>query len=179
MELTPQSARSPTSPFRYTSNPQPLYEYPSPAQSDSRYRSTESLQGLGLYSCPMTGSAVENGGSVTQVQPSTATSNWQTTALHHHHLNLLQISFQRSMILMLPFIQQYQQLLKVMIYTQHRAQKLPCFQLHQSHPATRPNVLPFHQLQLQKSSPRPVRSILTRHELRWRTISTLRQAASQ
>jgi hypothetical protein len=84
MELTPQSARSPTSPFRYTSNPQPLYEYPSPAQSDSRYRSTESLQGLGLYSCPMTGSTVENGGSVTQVQPSTATSNWQTTTLHHH-----------------------------------------------------------------------------------------------
>jgi hypothetical protein len=82
MELTPQS-RSPTSPFRYTSNSQPLYEYPSPAQSDSRYRSTDSLQGLGLYSCPMSGSSVEDGGSVTQ--SSSATNNWPTTGTAQHH----------------------------------------------------------------------------------------------
>ena len=81
MELTPQSTRSPTSPFRYTSNPQPLYEYPSPAQSDSRYRSTDSLQGLGLYSCPMSGSNVESGGSVTHVQSSSATNNWPSSTV--------------------------------------------------------------------------------------------------
>jgi hypothetical protein len=81
MELTPQS-RSPTSPFRYTSTSQPLYEYPSPAQSDSRYRSTDSLQGLGLYSCPMSGSTVEERGSVT-TQSSSAT-NWPTTGTLQH-----------------------------------------------------------------------------------------------
>ena len=82
MELTPQS-RSPTSPFRYTSNSQPLYEYPSPAQSDSRYRSTDSLQGLGLYSCPMSGSTVEERGSVT-TESSSATHNWPTTGTLQH-----------------------------------------------------------------------------------------------
>jgi hypothetical protein len=87
MDLTPQSSdRSPTSPFRYTSsNPQPLYDYPSPAQSDSRfdsrYRSTDTLPGLGLY-CPMSGSQGEDSGS--QVQASAATNSWPTTALHHH-----------------------------------------------------------------------------------------------
>jgi len=81
MELTPQSNRSPTSPFRYNSAPQPLYEYPSPAQSDSPYKSTESLQGLGLYSCTMYGSSsvVENPSAVTQVPSSTATNAWPTT----------------------------------------------------------------------------------------------------
>lgn len=83
MDLTPQSARSPTSPARYTSNPQPLYEYPSPAQSDSRYRSTDSLQGLGLYSCSMPGSTDGNSGSVTDVQPAASTNNWPTTSLQH------------------------------------------------------------------------------------------------
>ncbi|KAG0651323.1 Cell wall transcription factor ACE2 [Hyphodiscus hymeniophilus] len=81
MDLTPQS-RSPTSPFRYTSNSQPLYEYPSPVQSESRYRSTDSLQGLGLYSCQMPGSAVEEGGSV--AQSSSATNSWPTTSSHEH-----------------------------------------------------------------------------------------------
>lgn len=83
MDLTPQSARSPTSPLRYNSNPQPLYEYPSPAHSDSRYRSTESLQGLGLYSCQMPGSTIRNGGSVIHVQSSTTPHSWATTALQH------------------------------------------------------------------------------------------------
>jgi hypothetical protein len=83
MDLTPQSARSPTSPARYSSNPQPLYEYPSPAQSDSRYRSTDSLQGLGLYSCQMSGSTDGDSGSVTEHQPSAATNNWPTTSLQH------------------------------------------------------------------------------------------------
>lgn len=81
MDLTPQSARSPASPFRYTSNPQPIYEYPSPAQSDSRYRSTDSLQGIGLYSVP--GSTDGNSGPVTQVQPSSGPNNWSTAALQH------------------------------------------------------------------------------------------------
>lgn len=78
MELTPQSARSPTSPFRYPSNPQPLYEYPSPAHSDSHYKPTEQLQGLGLYSCPMSGSPVESNGSVPPLPSSTATNSWPT-----------------------------------------------------------------------------------------------------
>ena len=80
MELTPQS-RSPTSPFRYTST-QPLYEYPSPAQSDSRYRSTDSLQGLGVYSCPMPESTVEEG----LAEPSSsATNSWLTAGTLQHH----------------------------------------------------------------------------------------------
>jgi hypothetical protein len=83
MDLTPQSARSPKSPYRYPSNPQPLYEYPSPAQSDSRYKSTDSLQGLGVYSGAMSGSTVENSSSVTHDQSSTATNAWPTTALQH------------------------------------------------------------------------------------------------
>ncbi|KAL2069796.1 hypothetical protein VTL71DRAFT_14475 [Oculimacula yallundae] len=77
MDLTPQSARSPASPYRYASNSQTLYEYPSPAQSDSQYRSTESLQGLGLYTCPISGSNNE-GGSV-QLPP--VTNNWPTSNL--------------------------------------------------------------------------------------------------
>ena len=81
MELTPQS-RSPTSPFRYTSNSQPIYEYPSPAQSDSQYRSTDSLQGLGLYSCPMSESTLEEGGLAGQ--SSSATNNWPTTSTLQH-----------------------------------------------------------------------------------------------
>jgi hypothetical protein len=84
--MTPQSARSPTSPFRYTaSNPQPLYEYPSPARSDSRYRSTDSLQGLGLYSCPMSGSNGETDGTVMDAQSPQATNNssWPTAGAQH------------------------------------------------------------------------------------------------
>lgn len=86
MELTPQS-RSPTSPFRYTSNPQPLYEYPSPARSDSRYASTDSLQGLGLYSCPLSGSNSEIDGTVMDGQSPPATNNsnrnWPTSGVQH------------------------------------------------------------------------------------------------
>ena len=81
MELTPRS-RSPTSPFRYPSNSQPLHGYPSPAQSDSRYQSTDSLQGLGLYSCQMSKSIAEGGGLVTQ--SSSATSDWPTTGGQQH-----------------------------------------------------------------------------------------------
>jgi hypothetical protein len=75
-------SHSPTSPYRHTSTSQPLYEYPSPAQSDSRYRSTDSLQGLGLYSCQMSGSTAEDGGSVTQ--SSSATNNWPTTGTQQY-----------------------------------------------------------------------------------------------
>lgn len=85
MELTPQSTCSPISPNRYISDPQPLYEYPSPAQSDSRFRSTESLPGLGLYSCQMSGSTVEETNSGSEVQPSTATNEWTTTNIQHRN----------------------------------------------------------------------------------------------
>ncbi|KAH8597894.1 hypothetical protein B0O99DRAFT_592442 [Bisporella sp. PMI_857] len=85
MDLTPQSARSPT-PLSYSSNPEPLYEYPSPAQSDSRYRSTESHPGIGLYPCPMTGSPVEEAvGSNSSVQASIATNEWANTILQQHN----------------------------------------------------------------------------------------------
>jgi len=88
MELTPQSTRSPTPPFIYNTNPQPLFEYPSPAQSDSRYnKSTDSLQGLGLYSCPAPGS-IENEGTEPNVQsPSTATNSWANTTLQQQRRN--------------------------------------------------------------------------------------------
>ena len=82
MDLTPQSSRSPASPFRYTSTPQPLYEYPSPAQSDSRYRSTDSLPGLGLYSCPMPGSQVEESEALHAQAPASSHS-WQGSIDHH------------------------------------------------------------------------------------------------
>ena len=76
MELTPQSARSPT-PLSYASNPEPLYEYPSPAQSDSRLRSTEPLPGTGLYSCSMPGSIVEGSlNSQSNIQAPAATNDW-------------------------------------------------------------------------------------------------------
>ncbi|KAG9232210.1 hypothetical protein BJ875DRAFT_92046 [Amylocarpus encephaloides] len=85
MDLTPQSTRSPTSPFRYPSTSQPLYEYPSPAHSDSHHKRPEPLlQGLGLYSCQMSASPVDNGGSVaTQLPSTTAANNWPTTSLQH------------------------------------------------------------------------------------------------
>jgi hypothetical protein len=82
MELTPQSSRSPASPFRYPQTPQPLYEYPSPAQSDSRYRSTDSLPGLGIYSCPMPTAAVEEGEVLHAQGP--ASAGWPTAAPNHH-----------------------------------------------------------------------------------------------
>jgi hypothetical protein len=92
MELAPQSGtRSPTSPFQYNTNSQPLYDYPSPAQSDSRYRPTDSLQGLGLYSCPVPSSmslssTVEERGSATLPQSSSASSSWPTTTpMPHRH----------------------------------------------------------------------------------------------
>jgi hypothetical protein len=80
MEMTPQSSRSPTSPYQYSSNSQPIYEYPSPAQSDSRYRSTDSLQGLGLYSCQMSNSPVDNG-PVTSIPSPSSSNNWANTTL--------------------------------------------------------------------------------------------------
>lgn len=83
MDLTPQSSRSPASPFRYTPTPQPLYEYPSPAQSDSRYRSTDSLPALGLYSCPMPGSQVEESEAL-QSQAPTSTHAWPAASLDQH-----------------------------------------------------------------------------------------------
>ncbi|KAF7908861.1 hypothetical protein EAE99_011650 [Botrytis elliptica] len=87
MELTPQSTRSPTPPFTFSGHSQPLFEYPSPAQSDSRYRSTDSIQGLGLYSCSIPGSppamdnqdaSSESGGS-----SSVITNHWADTPLQH------------------------------------------------------------------------------------------------
>ncbi|KAF7891103.1 uncharacterized protein EAF02_001428 [Botrytis sinoallii] len=87
MELTPQSTRSPTPPFTFSGHSQPLFEYPSPAQSDSRYRSTDSIQGLGLYSCSIPGSppamdnqdaSSESGGS-----SSVMTNHWADTPLQH------------------------------------------------------------------------------------------------
>lgn len=80
--MTPQSARSPT-PLSYSSNPEPHYEYPSPAQSDSRFRSTEPLPGIGLYSCSMPGSTVEESlnNSRSNIQVSTATNDWANTTL--------------------------------------------------------------------------------------------------
>lgn len=84
MEMTPQSSGSPTSPFRYNSNPQPLYEYPSPAQSDSRFRSPDSLPAMGLYSCPLPGSTVEDEGPGSHVQAPTATNNWPTASINQH-----------------------------------------------------------------------------------------------
>ncbi|TGO24132.1 hypothetical protein BPAE_0111g00140 [Botrytis paeoniae] len=87
MELTPQSTRSPTPSFTFSGHSQPLFEYPSPAQSDSRYRSTDSIQGLGLYSCSIPGSppamdnqdaSSESGGS-----SSVITNHWADTPLQH------------------------------------------------------------------------------------------------
>ncbi|RFU31417.1 hypothetical protein B7463_g4956, partial [Scytalidium lignicola] len=77
MELTPQS-RSPRSPYHYdTSNTQNLYEYPSPAHSDSRYPSTESIRDLALYSAQMsTASGGGNCGAVPQQLQSSAATNW-------------------------------------------------------------------------------------------------------
>lgn len=83
MELTPQSTRSPSPPFRYASNNQSLYEYPSPAQSDSRYRSTDSLQGLGLYSCPISESSLEHNGPVSSIAAAND-NNWSTTGNIQH-----------------------------------------------------------------------------------------------
>ncbi|KAG9248028.1 hypothetical protein BJ878DRAFT_99252 [Calycina marina] len=83
MELTPQSARSPT-PLSYHSNPESLYEYPSPAQSDSRFRSTEPIPGTGLYSCSMPGSNVEeslNSGANMHIS---ATNDWAHTTLQQN-----------------------------------------------------------------------------------------------
>jgi hypothetical protein len=81
MELTPRSIRSPSP---YTSNPQPLYEYPSP-QSDSRFRSTDSLPGLGLYSCQMSGSVsgepTVNGSGTNHIHAS-PTTDWSLQAQH-------------------------------------------------------------------------------------------------
>lgn len=88
MELTPQSTRSPTPPFTFSGNSQPLFEYPSPAQSDSRYRSTDSIQGLGLYTCSMSGSppAMDNqdASSESGGPPSVTTNNWTDTTLQSH-----------------------------------------------------------------------------------------------
>lgn len=82
MELTPQSIRSPSSPSRYTSNPQqPFYEYPSP-KSDSHFRSTDdTFPGIGLYSCQMSGSTAED----QSLQLSTSTANWANSHLQGHH----------------------------------------------------------------------------------------------
>jgi len=80
MDLTPQSVRSPT-PLSYASNPEPIYEYPSPAQSDSHFRSTDSLPGVGLYSCH--GEDVV--GSRSNIQASNGTNDWSTVPLQHHN----------------------------------------------------------------------------------------------
>ena len=73
MELTPHSTKSPKSPFRFP-NTHPLYDYPSPARSDLRYRSAESIQGLGLFTDAMVGSTVQNGGLGTHDHSTEATN---------------------------------------------------------------------------------------------------------
>ncbi|RDW75111.1 C2H2 and C2HC zinc finger-2 [Coleophoma cylindrospora] len=83
MELTPHSTHSPNSPYHYPSDSQPVYEYPSPAQSDSRHKSTESLQGLALYSCQMSSSSSTADGSTVPHLASSAPTNWPTAALQH------------------------------------------------------------------------------------------------
>ncbi|KAL3421945.1 epithelial zinc-finger EZF protein [Phlyctema vagabunda] len=78
MDLTPQSIRSPGSPYHHK---QPAYEYPSPALSSSRYnRSSESLQGLGLYSCQMSNTSTMDDAAVPQLQSSSAAS-WQASSI--------------------------------------------------------------------------------------------------
>ncbi|TAQ83058.1 hypothetical protein B7494_g8618 [Chlorociboria aeruginascens] len=89
MDLTPQSTGSPNSSFPYPPHPQPLYEYPSPAHTDPRYRSTESLQGLALYPEQMADSRVENGDQppAPHLPSSTGThsssNHWSSTILQH------------------------------------------------------------------------------------------------
>lgn len=54
-----------------------MYDYPSPARSDSRYRSAGSIQGLGLFAVAMVESTVENNGMGPQDHPSVSTnSTW-------------------------------------------------------------------------------------------------------
>ncbi|ESZ94710.1 hypothetical protein SBOR_4904 [Sclerotinia borealis F-4128] len=85
MELTPQSTRSPTPSFTFSGNSQPLFEYPSPAQSDSRYRSTDCGQSLGLYSCSMSGSPPvmehQDASSESGGPSSVTTNNWADATL--------------------------------------------------------------------------------------------------
>ncbi|PBP25751.1 putative Transcriptional regulator prz1 [Diplocarpon rosae] len=81
MDMTPQSSRSSASPYRYTSDPQPLYEYPSPAQTDSPYQSTDSHQDLGLY-CYPDSTDVESSDFSTDIPPPPVTNNWPTNDLH-------------------------------------------------------------------------------------------------
>ncbi|APA15603.1 hypothetical protein SS1G_09588 [Sclerotinia sclerotiorum 1980 UF-70] len=85
MELTPQSTRSLTPPFTFSGNSQPLFEYPSPAQSESRYGSTDSIQGLELYSCPMSGSPPAMGNQDASLESgglsSVTSDNWADTTL--------------------------------------------------------------------------------------------------
>lgn len=87
MDLTPQSTRSPTPPFTFSGNSQPLFEYPSPAQSDSRYRSTDCIQGLGLYSCSISGSPPvmdnQDACSESEVSSSITTNHWADAPLQN------------------------------------------------------------------------------------------------
>lgn len=76
MELTPHCAKSPKSPFRFPDS-NPIYDYPSPARSDTRYRSTDSIHGLGLFTVAMAESTVENNGLGAQDHSSISTnSTW-------------------------------------------------------------------------------------------------------
>ncbi|KAK2627947.1 hypothetical protein QTJ16_002593 [Diplocarpon rosae] len=84
MDMTPQSSRSSASPYRYTSDPHPLYEYPSPAQSDSPYQSTNSHQDLGLYCYPVS-TDVESSDFSTDIPPPPVTNDWPTNDLHSDH----------------------------------------------------------------------------------------------
>ncbi|KAM3079670.1 hypothetical protein ACMFMG_006083 [Clarireedia jacksonii] len=86
MEMTPQSTRSPTPPFAYQNDTQPLFGYPSPAQSDSRYKSTDPVQGLGVYSCSIVGSSTMDGHdarSEPHGQSLEATSHWLNTTIQN------------------------------------------------------------------------------------------------
>ncbi|CAL3962520.1 unnamed protein product [Diplocarpon coronariae] len=81
MDMTPQSSRSSASPYRYASDSQPLYEYPSPAQSDSPYQPTDSLQDLGLCCYPVP-TDFKSSDSSTDIPPPPVTSNWPTDDPH-------------------------------------------------------------------------------------------------
>jgi hypothetical protein len=83
MDLTPQSSRSPASPYLYPVDSQPLYEYPSPALS-SQYLLEDTFEGLGIFRCDMSEATlnVEEAGSASNAPSPHAENGWQTTVQH-------------------------------------------------------------------------------------------------
>jgi hypothetical protein len=79
--------RSSSSPAPYRSQGQPVFDYPSPAHSDSHFtlKYTAPPQGLGVYGCRMSESFSDSEESMTAMtaMPSSDTAtNWPTPALH-------------------------------------------------------------------------------------------------